>query len=108
MSKKDLASVTTNLQALAEPLPVQRAARPADHIALPSDPPRRQNVKTQDRNSELSLRLRKSQRKELSRLAQDADMTMRAFVLIALRDKGLSVREDDLTDMRLKMRGEIR
>jgi hypothetical protein len=38
----------------------------------------------------------------LSRLAQNADMTMRAFVLIALRDKGLSVREDDLTDMRLK------
>ena len=32
-------------------------------------------------------------RKQLARLASDADMTMRAFVLNALKEKGLSVRE---------------
>jgi ribosomal protein L7Ae-like RNA K-turn-binding protein len=33
-------------------------------------------------------------------LADDADMTMRAFVLNALKDKGLDVRPDDLADLR--------
>jgi len=33
-------------------------------------------------------------------LAADADMTMRAFVLHALKDKGLDVQPDDLLDLR--------
>jgi adenine specific DNA methylase Mod len=37
-------------------------------------------------------------------LASDADMTMRAFVLNALKEKGLSVREDDLIDLRKERR----
>jgi hypothetical protein len=37
-------------------------------------------------------------------LASDADITMRAFVLRALKDKGLSVREDDLLDLRKERR----
>ena len=49
---------------------------------------------------QFSLSLRKSLRKELARLADDADMTMRAFVLSALRDKGLDVTENDLKDLR--------
>jgi hypothetical protein len=44
--------------------------------------------------------MRKSLRKELQRLAADADMTMRAFVLSALKDKGLSVGDEDLLDLR--------
>ena len=39
-------------------------------------------------------------RKQLARLADEADMTMRAFVLDALRAKGLDVRADDLADLR--------
>ena len=39
-------------------------------------------------------------RKQLARLADDADMTMRAFVLDALKAKGLDVRPDDLLDLR--------
>jgi len=39
-------------------------------------------------------------RKELARLADDADMTMRAFILEALREKGLSVTDEDLADLR--------
>jgi hypothetical protein len=49
---------------------------------------------------QFSFDLRKSLRKELARLADDTDMTMRAFILSALRDKGLSVTDDDLLDLR--------
>jgi hypothetical protein len=41
---------------------------------------------------QFSLSLRTGLRKQLARLADDADMTMRAFVLNALKDKGLDVR----------------
>ena len=41
-----------------------------------------------------------SLRRELDRLAIDNDTTMQAFVLGALRDKGLSVTDDDLLDLR--------
>ncbi len=54
---------------------------------------------------QFSLSLRKSLRKELARLADDADMTMRAFVLEALKSKGLSVTDEDLKDLR--KRGEV-
>ena len=39
-----------------------------------------------------------------ARLASDADMAMRAFVLNALKEKGLFVREEDLTDLRKERR----
>ena len=49
---------------------------------------------------QFSLSLRKGLRKQLARLADEADMTMRAFVLDALKAKGLDVRADDLADLR--------
>ena len=49
---------------------------------------------------QFSLSLRKDLRKQLGRLADEADMTMRAFVLNALKAKGLDVRPDDLLDLR--------
>jgi hypothetical protein len=47
-----------------------------------------------------ALRRYKSLRKQLATLAADADMTMRAFVLHTLKEKGLAVRDDDLADLR--------
>jgi hypothetical protein len=86
MSKKDLASVTADLSALAQTMPTQRptlrAVAPAEEVI------------------QFSLSLRKSLRKQLARLADEADMTMRAFVLEALKAKGLDVRDDDLADLR--------
>jgi hypothetical protein len=38
------------------------------------------------------------------RLTDEADMTMRAFVLDALKAKGLDVRADDLADLRKERR----
>jgi hypothetical protein len=91
MAKKDLGAVGA-LAPLAKEYPTQRAA---------SEP-----LKTSRRAGEgepilqFSLSLRKSLRKQLMRLASDADMTMRAFVLNALKDKGLEVQPEDLLDLR--------
>ena len=49
---------------------------------------------------QFTMRMRKSLRRELDRLAIDNDTTMQAFVLSALRDRGLSVTDDDLLDLR--------
>jgi hypothetical protein len=103
LAKKDLASVTTNLSALASMLPTQRPVPPAtaeqptlNLVAAPK--PEAEGV------AQFSLSLRTELRKQLSRLASDADMTMRAFVLNALKEKGLAVREDDLADLRKERR----
>jgi hypothetical protein len=92
MSKKDLASVTADLSALAQTMPTQRPAVPgarAPRVVAPTE-----------EVIQFSLSLRKGLRKQLARLADDADMTMRAFVLDALKAKGLDVRPDDLLDLR--------
>jgi hypothetical protein len=107
MAKKDLASVTTDLTALASMMPTQRPAATIEPPAPPPTPPVRV-VTLQPREEEgvtqFSLSMRKELRKQLARLASDADMTMRAFVLLALKEKGLAVREDDLIDMRKERR----
>ena len=50
--------------------------------------------------TQFSLSLRRGLRKDLARFAADADMTMRAFVLNALKAQGLTVRDEDLLDLR--------
>ena len=107
MSKKDLASVTADLSALASGMPTQRPATLAPVAApAPTDAPaakaatRPKATVEPEPVTQFSLSLRKELRKELANLARDADMTMRAFVLLALKDKGLSVRDDDLVDLR--------
>ncbi len=77
MSKKDLASVTADLSALAQMMPTQRPAIP--------EPRARQPLAPAEEVIQFSLSLRKGLRKQLARLADDADMTMRAFVLDALK-----------------------
>jgi hypothetical protein len=93
MVKKDLSAIG-NLANLAANMPTQRPVAPAEPTlkAVPRA--------KQEQVAQFSLSLRKSLRKQLANLAAENDMTMRAFVLGALKDKGLSVRDDDLTDMR--------
>ena len=110
MAKKDLSNVTADLSALAAAMPTQRpvaTAAPSPPPAEPAPPKLAVVAKAKpDRAGELeevmqfSLSLRKGLRKQLARLADDADMTMRAFVLNALKEKGLDVRADDLLDLR--------
>jgi len=88
MMKKNLQSVTASLSDLAAVMPTQMplaaVRRPVSGEPL----------------VQFSMRMRKSLRRELDRLAIDNDTTMQAFVLSALRDKGLSVTDDDLLDLR--------
>ena len=49
---------------------------------------------------QFNLSMRKTLRRELKHLAEDADMTARAFVLNALKEKGLPVKDEDLLDLR--------
>jgi hypothetical protein len=95
MAKKDLSAIG-NLANLAANMPTQRPVAPAPeqpHRMVPR-PKHREEV------TQFSLSLRKSLRKQLANLAAENDMTMRAFVLLALNDKGLAVRDDDLADHR--------
>ncbi len=97
MSKKDLASVTADLSALASMMPTQRPGF-SEPLAL------RVVAAPGEEVIQFSLSLRKSLRKQLARLADEADMTMRAFVLDALKAKGLDVQPDDLLDLRKERR----
>lgn len=96
MTKKDLSKLQTDLSALAGTMPTQRTA-PARAGKL---------VKPvfDEEISQFSFGLRKSLRKQLSQLAMAEDVTMRAFVLNALKEKGLDVTDEDLLDLR-KMKG---
>ena len=87
MMKKNLQSVAASLGDLAATMPTQK---PLSVVrSAPSEP-----------LVQFSMRMRKSLRRELDRLAIDHDTTMQAFVLSALRDKGLNVTDDDLLDLR--------
>ena len=98
MMKKDLRSVAASLSSVAASLPTQNVEATPKLVpvviperAAPTEP-----------IVQFSFGLRKSQRRELQRLAADADMTMRAFILGALREKGLVVTDDDMLDLRRK------
>ena len=109
MAKKDLANVTADLSALASMMPTQR---PAAAVSIAAEPtvlkvvtaPKPAPAAKADPQTQFSLSLRKDLRKQISRLADDADMTMRAFVLNALKAKGLDVRDEDLVDLRKERR----
>jgi hypothetical protein len=85
MMKKNLQSVTASLDDLAAAMPTQM---PMAVVRRPVPSPGEPLV-------QFSMRMRKSLRRELDRLAIDNDTTMQA-----LRDKGLSVTDDDLLDLR--------
>jgi hypothetical protein len=99
--KKNLQSVTANLGDLAATMPTQRPLSVV-HSPEPVEPQvtRRAPAVPSEPQVQFSFSMRRSLRRELDRLAADADMTMRAFVLNALKEKGLSVTDDDLLDLR--------
>ena len=92
--KKDLSAVHTNLSALARGMPTQR---PAD---VPHVKRAKLTIVDEEPSSQFTLKMRGSPHKELARLAFDSDMTMRGFIMNALKEKGLGVTEADLIDRR--------
>jgi hypothetical protein len=109
MARKDFSNVT-NLAALAGHLPTQKpTAQPvavvAEQDTAPTPPrPVAAAPASTEETVQFSFGLRKSQRRQLAQLAGDADMTVRAFILDALKAKGLDVKPEDLDDLR-KQRG---
>jgi hypothetical protein len=83
---KDFESFASQLRALADEMAAQR--------------PRPAFVEVQEELVQFTLR--RSLRRQLDQLAEEADMTMKAFTLAALRDKGLDVQPEDLADLRRK------
>lgn len=65
-----------------------------------SSPPSGSAAPSQETASQFTLKMRKSLHRELARMAFDANMTMRGFIMKALKSKGLSVTEADLVDRR--------
>jgi hypothetical protein len=106
MKSKNLQSVTGSLSDLAATMPTQRPLS----IVMPGGEAAPQPVTTRATPSEplaqFSFSMRRSLRRELDRLAADSDVTMRAFVLDALKAKGLAVTDDDLLDLR-KQRADL-
>ena len=105
MGKKSLENVTADLSALAAAMPTQRLVAPPPMAAPQSAQPELKVVRPAKKPvveplTQFSFSLRKSLRKELTRLASDADMTMQAFILNALKAKGLAVTDEDLLDRR--------
>jgi hypothetical protein len=74
----------------------------------PTEPPGLKIVAiAREPEAQFSFSLRAILRKQLLRLAADADMTARAFVLLALKDRGLDVKDDDLLDLRKDRRPKL-
>jgi len=101
---KNLKTVTTDLAALAAPLPTQhvvgRATKEPPHAATTTKTPRQKTKAAFEREVQFSLSLPESARKQLAIKSTEADMTMRGFILDALRDKGIEISEEEIRDAR--------
>ena len=100
MPKKNMQSIVRALTPMAGSLPTQRP----QPKSVTSTPGAKSIANVEDPQVQFSFNLRKTLRKQLLRMADDEDMTMRSYILEALREKGLDVTEDDLRDLR-KERG---
>ena len=102
VTRKNLKNLQTNLASLAATLPTQRAPAPE----APTTPARvRENkAKRDERESEVqfSFSMPASVRKALAIKAVEADMTMRGFILSALREQGIDVADEVISDARRK------
>ena len=64
--------------------------------------PGSRNIASEEPMSQLTVKLRRSQHRELAQMAFDAGTTMRGIIMRALKSKGLTVTKDDLVDRRRK------
>jgi hypothetical protein len=97
------------LKELAAQMPTQRApvvvvepARPRP-VPLPEAPDRpKPPVNSREPEVQISFSARPSTRKTMFQIAHDRDVTLKALILGALRDKypALGITDDDLVDLR--------
>ena len=93
MATKNLSGAAADLSKMAEQFPSQ---------AVKGRAPPKPEPSINDPLKPYQFSMRESLKRELSSLAAGAGMTMQAFILNALKEKGLSVTEDDLIDRRRK------
>ncbi len=99
MSKKDLPGLKDRLDPMTK-------NTPSIHVASHSEQESLQKEKTAspapDRDAQYLLKMTRKQRRQIVRLAAMEDLTIRGFILSALKDKGLEVTEEDMLDLRRK------
>ena len=99
--KKNLGDVNAKLSSIAEELPSERPAKEIRRKAKVGKKERKPKVeKPAEPITQFPLKMRRSLHNELKKLAVNNDMTMRGFILDALKAKGLQVTEADLIDGR--------
>jgi len=81
---------------------MSRGAPNAKQTAPAPKKRRRQPLQSErgEKMSQFTLKMRESLHRELARMAFDSNMTMRGFIMNALKGKGLSVTKADLVDRR--------
>ena len=92
---KNLKTVNADLQALADNMPVQRAPNKNKTQKKTRSP-----KKESEPLSQFPLKMRASLHRDLKKLAVNNDMTMRGFIMEALKAKGLKVTDQDMADGR--------
>jgi hypothetical protein len=99
MGNKEFKSLDA-LRPMAETLPVQRP--PEQVRAVKVEPPKTDD----DPLVQIAFAARFSTRKQMFQLARDKDLTLKTFILTALREKypELDIRDADLADLRVKRR----
>ena len=83
---------------MSEPRAQKRAAK--TRVNRDADAPNAQPARPSERQSQVTLQMRQSLHKELARLAFDSGMTMRGYIMLALKKAGLNVTDADLIDRR--------
>lgn len=108
MSKKKFGSVADTLSSLADELPVQRppkeivAEAKEEGAHTPKRKPLSEKKKIEELVVQYPLKMRASLRDKLSQMAALEGMTMRGFIMSALKEKGLEVTKEDMVDRRKK------
>ena len=97
MGKLD--NVSNALAGLAEDLPVQRSPKEIKREAR-TKPKAKKVVVVTEPVSQFTLKMRESLHNELKKLAVNNDMTIRGFIMEALKARGLAVTEQDMADGR--------
>jgi len=96
-----LKEIAATLPTQRPPEPARVDVRPVPIVELPRPVPAATDPQVQ-----ISFSARFSTRKGMFQVARDLDVTLKAFILDALRDKypQLGITDDDLADMRTRRR----
>ena len=76
------------------------AGKPALKKVKGKSPGKSKDGLEDEQMSQVTIKLRQSQHRQLAEMAFDAGTTMRGIIMRALKSKGLAVTEDDLKDRR--------